>query len=253
MEKIDYNQCINVVSSLNNYYKDKSKLANIDYPESIKFGSQEYFIYIFYSCLLDYGMRSKIYHKNLIKTYENFKEIFNPRFVLEMETAKLSSIIVNNIHPRYPKVALNKWLTLSASLSEIPNILDTLKSFNDFESLESFIRSIKGYGQKTGGLLIRTIYDSKVCNFGKIKSIPIDRHDIEISYLSGIISKKDISSKEIKELSDAFVLTGEKLNINPSDIDKYLWELGNSFCNNQDCLNCPLYSICKNPKGNINK
>lgn len=102
MEKIDYNQCINVVSSLNNYYKDKSKLANIDYPESIKFGSQEYFIYIFYSCLLDYGMRSKIYHKNLIKTYENFKEIFNPRFVLEMETTKLSSIIVNNIHPRYP-------------------------------------------------------------------------------------------------------------------------------------------------------
>ncbi len=37
---------------------------------------------MFYSCLLDYGMRSKIYHKNLVDTYEKYPNIFDPNYAI---------------------------------------------------------------------------------------------------------------------------------------------------------------------------
>ncbi len=244
-DTVNYNQCINVIECLSNYFKDKEELANVEYPSNIQYKTNEYYLYMFYSCLLDYGMRSKIYHKNLVNAYKMYPDIFTPKYVLEMDEKVLKDILVNNIHPRYPNVAIKKWISLSQKLVEYDNILNYLKNINSFEDLNLFIKSIKGYGQKTGGLLVRIICDSQICNFkGNIENIPIDRHDIEISYLTGIINNEKINEKEIKRLSDTYVRVGNKLNINPSDIDKYLWEVGNSFCNKKDCENCPLRSYC---------
>lgn len=242
---IDYEKCLQVVNALNQYYKNRKDVASVEYPPSITYCSKEYFLYMFYSCLLDYGMRSKLYHQNLIKTYEAHSEIFNPILVSEMQEEELKSVIVNSIHPRYPNVAVKKWMNLSIVLSSYPNILETLKAITSFDELNQLIKSIKGYGQKTGGLLIRIITDSSVCNFKeKVESIPIDRHDMEISRLVGIINSQKITNKEIKLLSFAYVQAGKQLHINPSDIDKYLWEIGNSFCNKKDCKKCPVYSFC---------
>lgn len=242
---IDYIRCKEVVEKLNKYFGNKVELANVDYPSNITYGTNEYCLYMFYSCLLDYGMRSKIYHRNLIDTYIKYPDIFNPNYVIETSEEKLRDIIVNNIHPRYPNIAIKKWITLSKELIKYNRILDYLKSINSFEELSKFIKNTKSYGQKTGGLLTRIICDSKICNFKEsIKSIPIDRHDIEISYLTGIVNTVNITNKEIVELSDTYVKVGKKLNINPSNVDKYLWEVGNSYCNKKSCEECPLNSIC---------
>lgn len=225
---VDYVKCKEVVEKLNNHFENKVELASVDYPSNINYGTNEYYLYMFYSCLLDYGMRSKIYHKNLIDTYIKYPNIFNPNYVIEVSEEKLKDIIVNNIHPRYPNIAIKKWITLSKKLREYNSILDYLKSINSFEELSKFIKNTKSYGQKTGGLLMRIICDSKICNFREdIKSIPIDRHDIEISYLTGIVNTTNISNKDIIELSDTYVNVGKELNINPSNVDKYLWEVGN--------------------------
>lgn len=252
-EIIDYHQCVKIVKTLNDYFKSKKEIASIEYPANIIYKSGEYFIYMFYSCLLDYGIRSKIYHKNLIETYKKYPNIFNPNYVINMREELLKNIIVNYIHPRYPNIAVKKWIDLSIKLTEYDSILDYLKTLNNFRELENFIINIKGYGQKTGGLLIRIICDTEVCNFnGNVESIPIDRHDIEISYLTGVLYDKNIKNKDIKKLSDIYVKTGKELDINPSDIDKYLWEVGNSFCNKKKCSECPLKNYCK--KGhNINE
>lgn len=109
-----------------------------------------------------------------------------------------------------------------------------VKFINEFNL---FIRSINGYGQKTGGLLLRLIYKSNVCNFNdKLGYIPLDRHDIEISYLNNL---------QIEELSNSYIKSGEKLGIDANLIDKYLWNIGNEFCNKKKCADCPLYRACK--------
>lgn len=242
---INYNKCKEVVVRLKNHFNNKIEAAIIGFPSTIKSGTNEYYLYMFYSCLLDYGMRSKIYHKNLSDAYIKYPNIFNPSYVGKMSEEDLKSIIINNIHPRYPNVATKKWIELSNELIKYNSVLDYLKTIRSFEELNKFIKNIKGYGQKTGGLLIRIIYDSKICNFKDgMKTIPIDRHDIEISYLTNIIESTNISNNQITSLSDTYVRIGEELNINPSDIDKYLWETGNSYCNKKNCDDCPLSDMC---------
>lgn len=245
-EKVD-----KLIQKMHEYYsnKDSNTLATVDFPKEIKHKSNKWLIYIFYSCLLDYGMRSQNYHNNLINTYYVYPQIFNPKYVIEKFTTnkeELLNIMKNNVHPRYPNVAVDKWLNLSIELSKYDNLLDKIKEFNSFNELNLFIRNIKGYGQKTGGLLLRLIYESNVCNFNdKLGYIPLDRHDIEISYLNNIIDSQKLNNSQIEELSNSYIKIGEKLGIDANLIDKYLWNIGNDFCNKKNCTNCPLYRDCK--------
>lgn len=241
---------IKTIEKLDKYFSnsDINEVANVEFPNEIEYKSNEWLYYIFYSCLLDYGMRSKIYHNNLINTYHNYKDIFNPQYILNNfnnHTNILQQIIKENIHPRYPNIAVNKWIKLSAELSKYNSLLEHIKSFKTFKELNKFVKNINGYGQKTGGLLLRLIYESNICNFSDdISTIPLDRHDIEISYLNEIINTKTLTSKQIKELSDAYIKYSNKININPNKVDKYLWEIGSKFCDKKDCENCPLCSNC---------
>lgn len=226
--------------------KEPQDLAVVAFPNIITYGTDEWLTYIFYSCLLDYGMRSKIYHQNLIDTYNSHPKIFNPRNVADnIDTTDLRDIIRNNIHPRYPNIAVKKWISLSQKLAKY-NLLKTIKDFKSFSELSAFVKNINEYGQKTGGLLLRLIVDSGICTFkNELEFIPLDRHDIEISFLNGITDSKKLSNAEIRELSDTWILNAKLSGINPFDIDKYLWEIGNRFCNKKDCPNCPLKDTCQ--------
>lgn len=256
---IDKNKMKKSIILLKEYYSknDINSLANIEFPPSISYGSEEWLIYMFYSCLLDYGMRSKIYHNNLVETYRKYPNIFNPRYVKENylnNEVELFEIIKNNIHPRYPNMAIKKWISLSVKLSEYNSISKILSKYKNFGEVENFVKDIKEYGQKTGGLLLRIISEANICKLdNNISSIPIDTHDIEISYLNGIISSQKLNSKEIAELSKTYIEVGNEIEINPNIIDKYLWEIGNRFCNKRDCLNCPLNKNCQTKKVSKNK
>lgn len=60
---------IKTIEKLDKYFSnsDINEVANVEFPNEIEYKSNEWLYYIFYSCLLDYGMRSKIYHNNLIR------------------------------------------------------------------------------------------------------------------------------------------------------------------------------------------
>ncbi len=239
-----------IIAILNTHFSKKDDdYASVDLPNTIKYKSNKWLIYIFYSCLLNYGMKSKIYHKNLISTYNKYPEIFNYKVVIDKFSNNqelLFDIIKNNIHPRYPNVAVKKWMELSIELSKYDNLLNEVKQLNSFSELAAYIKSIKGFGQKTGGLLLRLIYEANICDFDDdLPSIPLDRHDIEISYLNNIIESKNLTPKQIDLLSDSYINNGKKLGIKANVIDKYLWEIGNQYCNKKDCINCPLFINCK--------
>lgn len=91
---IDYNKCKEVVEIISIYFQNKAGVANIDYPSNINYKTNEYYLYMFYSCLLDYGMRSKIYHKNLVDTYIKYPNIFQPNYVIRISEEKLKDIMI---------------------------------------------------------------------------------------------------------------------------------------------------------------
>ncbi len=200
-ESINYVKCKEIVKTLNEYYKEETNLANIEFPKNIKTNSHEYYLYIFYSCLLNYGMRSKTYNQNLNNAYEKEPKLFCPSYINSLKESELKKLIINNIHSRCPSVATKKWMELSKQLiqyQDLPNYLKNIKSINELNKIKI---KIKGYGQKTGNLLIRMIKDTNICDFKEnIEAIPIDRHDIEISYLTGVIDKSKLTDKEIDSL-----------------------------------------------------
>lgn len=240
--------------AMREYFKVFEEDANVAIPDGVKVGSNAHIIYIFYSCLLDYGMRSKVYHANLNKTYKNHKELFDPGYVVLKYSDKeeeLLYLIKENIHPRYPKIATQKWLSLSKFINDNykDNLLESIKKLTSYKELYNFIVSIKGYGQKTGGLLLRLIYESGVCSFDdEIADIPIDRHDVEISYLNGIVDKSILNEHELKELGTIWIKAAKANNITACDIDKYLWTIGSSLCYMHKCNDCPLNKTCKKKK-----
>lgn len=248
----NFDRALYCTKRMKEYFETVEESAIVPIPDNIKINSLEHITYLFFSCLLDYGMRSKIYHDNLLKTYRDYVEIFKPQYVVENylnDEQKLLEIIKDNIHPRYPNIALKKWLELSKFInSNYPGkeLLVKIKGLSSYKELYDFITSINGYGQKTGGLLLRLIYESNFCDFGdEITDIPIDRHDVEISYLNGIVSKKDLSSKELKDLGTIWIAAAKKCGVSACYIDKYLWSIGNRLCLKKKCLECPIHDNCK--------
>ena len=247
--KINLPKAITCSKYLKDYFSSIEDNSEVIFPNSIQNKSYEYIIYIFYSCLLDYGTRSKIYHRNLVNTYNKYPFIFDPKYIVDNYIEKsdeLRNIIVNNIHPRYPNVATKKWLDLSLYLNDNDNLYDKIKSVKSYQELESMILNIKGFGQKTGGLLLRLIYESGICNFTfELLNIPIDRHDIEISYLNGVTNEFCLNNDEISDLGKTWVKAAKENNLDPALIDRYLWAVGNTFCNNKNCMECPLSKTCR--------
>lgn len=242
---INSKKALECLQALKDYFKEDENIATVEYPSSLKEGEEKWLIYLFYSCLLDYGMKSKLYHSNLIQTYEKYPEIFSPSYVVEHPNLDLLTIMKENIHPRYPNVALKKWVRLSTKLSNL-SLLEEIESKKNMEELNQFIKEIEEYGQKTGGLLIRLIRESNILSFkDDVTFIPLDRHDLEISYLNGITSSKKLTEEEIEVLSDCFIQSGKKISLNPILVDKYLWNVGNSFCSKNDCEHCPLKENCR--------
>ena len=123
-----------LVQKMHEYYsnKDSSTLATVDFPNEIEYKSNEWLIYIFYSCLLDYGMRSQNYHNNLINTYHIYPQMFDPKYVIANFTTnkdELLSIMKNNIHPRNHKIYICKFNTLYFDYENFTN--EFIKEYND--------------------------------------------------------------------------------------------------------------------------
>lgn len=242
--KVDSKKIEKCLQKLKDYYAEEENLATVEVPSCLKEGEETWLRYLFYSCLLDYGMNSKRYHANLIETYKKYPLIFSPSYIVKHKDLDLLKIMKENIHPRYPNVAYKKWIQLSTKLSNF-SLLEEIKSKRSMEELNIFIKEIGEYGQKTGGLLIRLIRESSVLSFQEdVTFIPLDRHDLEISYRNGITSSLKLTEKEIRELSNCYIQAGKKIGLNPILVDKYLWNIGNCFCSKKDCENCPLNKTC---------
>ena len=244
------------VKRLHNSFSTADSLhkATISLPEGLEWGSREHFLYLFYGCLLDYGMKSSFYHKNLKKAYKEKPELFEPVYIVETfqrHVQDLAVFLKNFVRIRFPNEGARRWLSLSEILlkkynGDPRNIFKPLMGFND---IRKAIFSIKGFGQKTGGLLIRILYENNLIKVqDSITHIPIDRHDIEISINLGVLEGNCGEHHEnnlIEQLSSTWVKASQTENVDPCETDRNLWLLGSLLCSKKKCSQCPLNDMCK--------
>lgn len=235
---------------------DITTQATVLLPKGIEHGSEMHFRYLFYSCLLNYGMKSSVLHENLAKLYEQMPSLFSPQYICEIyadNCDSLAEILRSFVHVRYPNQCAKNWCSLSNILHTQyhDNPKELFLGRNTYHDFQSAIFTVKGFGQKTGGLLLRVLIDNDLLNpVDGIAEIPIDRHDIDLCVWLGVVSnitpdevKK--SKKVIELLSKTWVEVSNKLSVSPSLADQYLWIIGSQFCTKNQCGLCPLRDMCK--------
>ncbi|NOZ81929.1 MAG: hypothetical protein GXO63_02145 [Candidatus Micrarchaeota archaeon] len=249
MDIYDLDKARYVVRSLYNYFKSERTIerATIELPNNIKWGSKEHFLYIFYGCLLDYGVKSSYYHKRLRSAYLVHPSLFNPEFIVKKFTHdinKLAEVLRSYLGVRFPTEAAKRWLALSYVLYSRynGNPKNLIKASQNFNDLKKRILEIRGFGQKTGGLLIRILYENglldDISSGQSIQFIPIDRHDVRISIRLGIIkfsgkytSKRTVNSNsQLERLSQLWVEASIREGVDPAETDRNLWLLGSELC-----------------------
>ena len=245
------------VKRLHNTFSTVDSLhkATISLPEGLEWGSREHFLYLFYGCLLDYGMKSSFYHKNLKNAYKEKPELFEPVYIVETfqkHVQDLAVFLKDFVRIRFPNEGARRWLSLSEILMKKYNgdPRNIFKPFMSFNSVKKAVFNIKGFGQKTGGLLIRILYENDLIEIqDNISHIPIDRHDIEISINLGILeencSENRKNSAIVEQLSLIWVRASQMEHVDPCETDRNLWLLGSLLCSKKKCAQCPLDDMCK--------
>ena len=270
--KYDIDRAREVVKVLHSYFRDAQtvKKATIELPNDIEYGSKEHYLYIFYGCLLDYGVKSYYYHQRLKRAYSEFRELFSPDYILENfknDIEILSKVLSRYLKVRFPIEAAKRWYSLSEVLClkykcDPRNLIKKATTLNELRNL---IIEIRGFGQKTGGLLIRILHENGLLNNineSYIPFIPIDRHDIKISMRLGVIRniKENFSSGRVSnrlptELSKIWVKASILEGVDPAETDRNLWLLGSRLCASNKCYLCPVEGLCNqnSSKGDANE
>ncbi len=244
---------------------DINTQATVMLPSKVEYGSENHYRYLFYSCLLNYGMKSSLLHKNLITLYEQMPFLFSPEYIYKNydgDYNSLAEVLRSYVHVRYPNQCAKNWFFLSEILHtqyhDNPKAL--FADGNTYHDFQTAIFKLKGFGQKTGGLLLRILIDNNLLSpIDGIAEIPIDRHDIDLCIWLGVIfnitaDEVKKNKKVIKLLSDTWVTVSKNLSISPSLADQYLWIIGSQFCAKKKCNICPLHNECiRNKDGNENE
>ena len=253
----DAKNAVRSLHKMHEYFskQDINTKATVLLPKTMERGSEIHYRYLFYSCLLNYGMKSSVLHEGLKKLFENMPLLFSPQYICENYTdsyTELATILRSFVHVRYPNQCAKNWVALSNILHTKynDNPKELLMAGNTYYDFQSAILGLKGFGQKTGGLLLRIMIDDGLLTpVDGIAEIPIDRHDIDLCVWLKVIS--NITSDEIKKnkkviklLSDTWVCAAKELSISPSIADQYLWIIGSQFCAKKQCEVCPLCDDC---------
>ncbi|MBU7017991.1 MAG: hypothetical protein HXS44_10810 [Theionarchaea archaeon] len=229
-------------------------------PEGIEWNSKKHFLYLFYGCLLDYGMKSSLYHENLRNTFEERPELFEPEYVVrnfQENVERLAMLLKKSVRLRFPNEGARRWLSLSEILLERyqGNPKEIFEQPMKFDEVKEAVLGIKGFGQKTGGLLIRILYENDLIRVeGQLTHIPIDRHDIEISRMIGVLTTEESnwsSSVVLELLSSAWVEASYSEEIDPCETDRNLWIVGSTMCSKKKCSKCPLNDMCEKSEGEV--
>lgn len=255
--QINMNKAIISLQQMDIYFSKQGFLgqAEITVPKSIKHGSINHYLYLFFGCLVNYGVKSSKLHQNLVNLYEYNPLVFNPSYIIsnyEGNHIELSKLLRSTLHIRYPNESAKRWIALSKTLQDNYNNDPRLifKENQTYCEYKNSVEKLKGFGQKTGGFLLRILIDNGMISpIDGITEIPIDTHDIDISIWTGVITgltseKIKQNRKFISQISNTWVKAANELSISPSYADQYLWLIGSELCSKKKCNECPISKLC---------
>jgi len=247
---------IEIVKKIMSAYKDEKGILENQIPMGVEYCSSEHADFYFYLIYNDHGTKSTGLYERFKALYENHSELFDAKYIVEKYTNKEMELYKDYLQflgLRYPKKSTQYWIYNATKLCEEFDG-DTMQLYNyTDESLQIYksIKSFKGYGDKTTGLLLRVIdgvgFNKKLLNFEDVP-LPVDTHDTKIAIKCDLIEEFDYEKADKKKLQKVSKIWQDAVNKTEyswKELDKALWILGSVGCVSKQCFICPMVKDCK--------
>jgi len=240
-----------------------SELENLvenQIPEGVFPLSREHSLFLFFTVFNDHGMKSVRLYSLAKKLFHLQPEIFDPARVLATftgpEDPDLLAATGRYLSVRYPKVTAANWYVNSKRLCDLyaADPRNLFSSTAKAAELLDGITQFRGYGPKTGGMLLRAVIGlgfAKVTGLEEVL-LPVDIHDSRISFLTGMIragDKRTVSPadyyRHVPQIQRMLLDTCNTLGLSWLNVDRALWIIGSRGCVDTRCQLCPISDFCR--------
>ncbi len=229
-------------------------------PNGVEPLSRSHALFLFYIVSNDHGVKSSNLYSRAKGLFQARPELFEPTTILEVFSGPDDPNLVEStglaLGTRYPKETAKSWYLNSIRLQELfaGDPRNLFCSSNDASKLYREIAAFRGYGPKTGGMLLRAIVGLEFVRVVGLENvlIPVDIHDSRISFFTEIVhansGENDTEPNYYSYVRDIQRVLLDACNVSGLswiDVDRALWLIGSRGCVKQQCLLCPLKNLCK--------
>ena len=236
-------------------FRDQKELVENQMPLGVQPLSREHALFIFYIVPQDYATVSVRLYKRARELFEKRAELFDPEYVARLNVEDIKKLVSRKIGARFPNEAAFRWYANSIKLTKEYRG-DPRRLFNvskDACEVLSHIKEFRGFGPKTGALLLRAISNlgfAKLSHVSNVK-IPVDVHDVRIAFYTHSVSgSNDVDtyvrnySKYANLVQNLWSRSAGLARVDWLILDRALWLLGSKACVKGKHLHCPLKNFC---------
>ena len=229
-------------------------------PKGVELLSREHALFLFFIVSNDHGTKSSNLYARAKELFQVQRDLFEPTTILKLfdgpDDPELVEATGFALGTRYPKETAKSWYLNSMRLQELfaGDPRNLFCGYTDAQRLYKEITAFRGYGPKTGGMLVRAIVGLGFVKVSGLENVlvPVDIHDSRISFFTGIVSING-SNQDAEPDYYSYVRDIQRILLNAcnasglswADVDRALWLVGSKGCVRRRCSLCPLQNLCK--------
>lgn len=240
---------------------EQEDLVENQIPQGVKLLSKEHAQFLFYIVPNDHGVKSSRLYARAKELYKLRTSLFSSSEVIRSYSTPEDPDLIEStgrfLGTRYPTETAKCWYLNSQRLENLfsgdPRRL--FRSHRVAQELLDEITAFRGYGPKTGGMLLRAAVGLGFTRPIGLEDVlvPVDIHDTRIAFMTGIVSIVDNvvnfdSSPDyytyVPEVQTVIRDTCKAQGLPWPDVDRALWLIGSRGCVMRRCWSCPLQDLC---------
>lgn len=226
-------------------------------PKGVRRGSATHGRFLFYVIPSDHGTKSAALYERAKALFLDHPALFEADHVVETfvdgDDPALVSMTGAALAARYPREVARGWYQNSKRLIDDygGDVRRMFRSSSSAPRLLKTIREFRGYGPKTGGMLLRALVGLELAQVVGLDEtlVPVDIHDSRIAFTTGMIRGGVIKAERsyydfVRPVQQLLLETCNRLGLPWLDADRGLWLIGSRGCVKRRCAECPLHDVC---------
>ena len=179
----------------------------------------------FFTVSLDYQMSAAVLYKGAQELVKEKPEYYDPLFVAKQSETRLTRVLREYLHPRFPREAGKRWKAAARLLVEKydGNPAKIFQGTNNALQVMNRIYEFRGFGPKIGNLYFRIMAENGYCdrlqNIQEV-TVPVDSHYLKLSKKLKITETNNVS-----DVRQVWSQACKNANVRWIDFDNAFWFL----------------------------